>query len=108
MTDRECATRALARHSNEAASRLDPGDWIMEYCVVRLNNQELLTVGAARVDRQGVDRVLGRASTSEVDSLHAFVQHVQQLLAAGWEPAGGPVVISGGTPVREQALVKRS
>eukprot|EP01043_Picozoa_sp_COSAG02_P082840 COSAG02_NODE_20980_length_807_cov_1.344633_2_plen_86_part_00 len=85
----------------------------MEYCVVRLDiaEKELMTIAATRVDRQGVDRVLGRAPTSEIDSMQAFVQHVQQLLVAGWEPAGGPAVISaGGDPsaAREQALVKRS
>ena len=81
--------------------------------MVRLDiaQKELLTIGATRVDRQGIDRVLGRAATSEIDAVQAFVHHVQQLLAAGWEPTGGPVVISaGGDPsvAREQALVKRS
>ena len=80
----------------------------MEYCVVRLNDQELLTISAGQVNREGVDRVLGRVATSEVDRLKAFVQHVQTLLAVGWEPAGGPAVILGMTLDREQALVKRS
>ena len=85
----------------------------MEYCVVRLDiaQQELMTIRAARVDRQGIDHILGRAPSSEIDSLQAFVQHVQQLLAAGWEPAGGPTVVSAGgdsSAAREQAFVKRS
>jgi hypothetical protein len=84
----------------------------MEYCVVRLSptqrdrEWELATIGAARVEKQGVDAVLGHAANSQLDALHAFVQVIQQMLSAGWEPAGGAVAI--GDAGREQALVKRA
>jgi len=84
----------------------------MEYCVVRLNlasapnNWELTSISASRVEKQGVDRLLGHSANSPVDALQAFVQLVGQHLSQGWEPAGGLVAIGEGE--REQALVKRA
>lgn len=64
----------------------------MEYCLLRLitpspNNWELTAITASRVEKQGVDRLLGHAANSQIDLLQAFVQLVQQHLGAGWEPA---------------------
>ena len=81
-----------------------------DYCVVRLElgrAGRVTTVGATRVDHQDCDRILGRAASSNIDSLQAFVQRVQQLVQEGWVPAGGPVCVDSGA-AREQALVKRS
>ena len=78
-----------------------------DYCVVRLDQGRIMTIGATRVDHQDVDRIIGRAASSYIDSLQAFVQRVQQLVQEGWVPAGGPVCVDSGA-AREQALVKRS